>query len=125
MCVYGIDRDHMARVRKSSITPSVVSSCLSSATAPGCPRHAQTRRQNRWVECQPVVDGPALLKHALIPGSLLFCPDCGTLLNLPQDGEDEVTCEQCGHQEPASCAYSLFTPSVDGLANASHSVRKY
>ena len=36
-------------------------------------------------------------------GSLLFCPDCGTLLNLPQDGEFEVTCEQCGHVEPASC----------------------
>ncbi|KAI0717503.1 DNA-directed RNA polymerase I kDa polypeptide [Lentinus tigrinus ALCF2SS1-7] len=35
-------------------------------------------------------------------GSLLFCPDCGTLLNLPQDGEFEVTCEQCGHVEPAS-----------------------
>ncbi|KAF8060881.1 DNA-directed RNA polymerase I kDa polypeptide [Lyophyllum atratum] len=35
-------------------------------------------------------------------GSLLFCPTCGTLLSLPQDGEDAVTCEQCGHVEPAS-----------------------
>ena len=40
-------------------------------------------------------------------GSLLFCPDCGTLLNLPQDGEFEVTCEQCGHVEPASCSFSF------------------
>lgn len=39
----------------------------------------------------------------LCTGSLLFCPDCGTLLNLPQDGEFDVTCEQCGHVEPASC----------------------
>jgi hypothetical protein len=36
-------------------------------------------------------------------GSLLFCPSCGTLLDLPKDGEDTVTCEQCGHGEPASC----------------------
>ncbi|EKM60586.1 uncharacterized protein PHACADRAFT_179818 [Phanerochaete carnosa HHB-10118-sp] len=35
-------------------------------------------------------------------GSLLFCPDCGTLLNLPRDDENEVACEQCGHIEPAS-----------------------
>lgn len=36
-------------------------------------------------------------------GSLLFCPNCGTLLDLPKDGEEFVTCEQCEHQEPASC----------------------
>ncbi|KAK7688026.1 hypothetical protein QCA50_008396 [Cerrena zonata] len=35
-------------------------------------------------------------------GALLFCPDCGTLLNLPQENEAEVKCEQCGHKEPAS-----------------------
>ncbi|KAH9836661.1 DNA-directed RNA polymerase I kDa polypeptide [Rhodofomes roseus] len=35
-------------------------------------------------------------------GSLLFCPDCGTLLNLPQDEDMYVKCEQCGHEEPAS-----------------------
>ncbi|KAI0761157.1 DNA-directed RNA polymerase I kDa polypeptide [Trametes elegans] len=35
-------------------------------------------------------------------GSLLFCPDCGTLLNLPQDGQFQVECEQCAHVEPAS-----------------------
>ncbi|KII92476.1 hypothetical protein PLICRDRAFT_473348 [Plicaturopsis crispa FD-325 SS-3] len=35
-------------------------------------------------------------------GSLLFCPDCGTLLNLPHENENVVICEQCAHQEPAS-----------------------
>ncbi|KAI0271736.1 DNA-directed RNA polymerase I kDa polypeptide [Gloeopeniophorella convolvens] len=35
-------------------------------------------------------------------GSLLFCPDCGTLLDLPHGDEPDVTCEQCGHVEPAS-----------------------
>lgn len=54
-------------------------------------------------------------------GSLLFCPDCGTLLNLPQDGQSEVTCEQCGHDEPASCTPNSFSSSytyltVDPLA---------
>ncbi|KNZ79354.1 DNA-directed RNA polymerase I subunit RPA12 [Termitomyces sp. J132] len=47
------------------------------------------------------------MKHLFIsnvpfPGSLIFCPTCGTLLALPRDGEDAVTCEQCGHLEPAS-----------------------
>ncbi|RDB15617.1 DNA-directed RNA polymerase I subunit RPA12 [Hypsizygus marmoreus] len=41
-----------------------------------------------------------LLAHKI--GSLLFCPTCGTLLSVPQDGEDTVTCEQCAHVEPAS-----------------------
>jgi predicted RNA-binding Zn-ribbon protein involved in translation (DUF1610 family) len=36
-------------------------------------------------------------------GALLFCPDCGTLLDLPRGEEDSVTCEQCGHEEPADC----------------------
>ncbi|KAF8516040.1 hypothetical protein JB92DRAFT_2788569 [Gautieria morchelliformis] len=35
-------------------------------------------------------------------GSLLFCPSCGTLLDLPQDDQDTVVCEQCKHVEPAS-----------------------
>ncbi len=35
-------------------------------------------------------------------GSLLFCPSCGTLLDLPGD-KDEIACEQCGRKEPASC----------------------
>ena len=39
-------------------------------------------------------------------GSLLFCPDCGTLLNLPVGNELTVVCEQCAHEEPASCAFT-------------------
>ncbi|KAF5312676.1 hypothetical protein D9619_003572 [Psilocybe cf. subviscida] len=35
-------------------------------------------------------------------GSLLFCPDCGTLLSLPRDGEKVVVCEQCAYEEPAT-----------------------
>ncbi|KAJ3998854.1 DNA-directed RNA polymerase I kDa polypeptide [Lentinula boryana] len=35
-------------------------------------------------------------------GSLLFCPACGALLDLPKDSEPNVLCEQCGYQEPAS-----------------------
>ncbi|KAJ7171561.1 DNA-directed RNA polymerase I kDa polypeptide [Mycena crocata] len=35
-------------------------------------------------------------------GALLFCPSCGTLLELPKDGEVTVVCEQCAHVEPAS-----------------------
>ncbi|KAJ7820608.1 DNA-directed RNA polymerase I kDa polypeptide [Mycena leptocephala] len=35
-------------------------------------------------------------------GSLLFCPKCGTLLELPKDGQVDITCEQCTHVEPAS-----------------------
>jgi len=35
-------------------------------------------------------------------GSLLFCPECGTLLDLPHDEEVRVKCEQCAHEEPAS-----------------------
>jgi hypothetical protein len=38
-------------------------------------------------------------------GSLLFCPDCGTLLSLPRDGETVVICEQCSYEEPASCEF--------------------
>ncbi|OCH94212.1 DNA-directed RNA polymerase I kDa polypeptide [Obba rivulosa] len=41
-------------------------------------------------------------KRAHKIGSLLFCPDCGTLLNLPNDADQVVVCEQCGHEEPAS-----------------------
>ncbi|KAJ7075006.1 DNA-directed RNA polymerase I kDa polypeptide [Mycena belliarum] len=35
-------------------------------------------------------------------GSLIFCPTCGTLLDLPKDGEVDITCEQCAYVEPAS-----------------------
>ncbi|GAB1523853.1 DNA-directed RNA polymerase I core subunit rpa12 [Rhizoctonia solani] len=34
--------------------------------------------------------------------SLLFCPTCGTLLDLPGEDAPHVKCEQCGHLEPAS-----------------------
>lgn len=44
------------------------------------------------------------MKLTLPIGSLLFCPDCGTLLNFPEDGKPDIPCEQCGHLEPASCA---------------------
>lgn len=39
-------------------------------------------------------------------GSLLFCPACGTLLDLPKDDSDEIACNQCGRIEPASCECS-------------------
>lgn len=39
-------------------------------------------------------------------GSLLFCPDCGTLLNLPTESEDTIPCEQCGFTENATCKSS-------------------
>ena len=45
-------------------------------------------------------------------GSLLFCPDCGTLLNLPVGDEQTVVCEQCAHEEPASCASRITGNSV-------------
>ena len=41
-------------------------------------------------------------------GSLLFCPDCGTLLSLPKDGETVVVCEQCAYEEPATCEFHLL-----------------
>ncbi|KAM6497822.1 DNA-directed RNA polymerase I kDa polypeptide, partial [Amanita muscaria] len=40
-------------------------------------------------------------------GSLLFCPDCGTLLSLPNEGETTVLCELCDYEEPAS-SYDNF-----------------
>ncbi|EGN92719.1 hypothetical protein SERLA73DRAFT_127310 [Serpula lacrymans var. lacrymans S7.3] len=42
------------------------------------------------------------LAHKIVTGSLLFCPDCGTLLSLPKDSDQTVICEQCSHEEPAS-----------------------
>lgn len=52
------------------------------------------------------------------PGSLLFCPDCGTLLSLPADGEYQVACEQCGRKEPASCEPTYFLLSIDEPLNS-------
>ena len=52
-------------------------------------------------------------------GSLLFCPDCGTLLNLPVGDERTVVCEQCAHEEPASCASNICeNPAVINLSTA-------
>lgn len=41
-------------------------------------------------------------------GSLLFCPACGTLLDLPKDDQNEIACSQCGRLEPASCKCALL-----------------
>ncbi|AAW42637.2 DNA-directed RNA polymerase I subunit RPA12 [Cryptococcus neoformans] len=42
-------------------------------------------------------------------GSLLFCPACGTLLDLPKDDQNEIACSQCGRLEPASSYENLPT----------------
>ncbi|KAF8809382.1 DNA-directed RNA polymerase I kDa polypeptide [Phlegmacium glaucopus] len=47
-------------------------------------------------------------------GLLLFCPDCGSLLSLPRDGETIVTCEQCGHEEPASSYENVIITTRSG-----------
>ncbi|KAF9466861.1 DNA-directed RNA polymerase I kDa polypeptide, partial [Collybia nuda] len=62
-----------------------------------------------------------------LPGSLLFCPTCGTLLSLPQDGETIVTCEQCGHEEPASSYENIEITTrshVDAFPSALRQKRK-
>ncbi|GJJ14746.1 hypothetical protein Clacol_009013 [Clathrus columnatus] len=43
-----------------------------------------------------------LCKAQVRRGSLVFCPECGTLFDLPTDGENTVKCDQCQHVEPAS-----------------------
>ncbi|PVG03244.1 putative RPA12-13.7 kd subunit of DNA-directed RNA polymerase I [Serendipita vermifera] len=35
-------------------------------------------------------------------GTMLFCPDCGTLLDLPEPQSQYVKCDQCGRPEPTS-----------------------
>ncbi|KAK1923233.1 DNA-directed RNA polymerase i 13.7 kda polypeptide [Papiliotrema laurentii] len=42
-------------------------------------------------------------------GALLFCPACGSLLDLPKDDQDEIPCGQCGRLEPASSYENLPT----------------
>ena len=37
----------------------------------------------------------------------MFCPECGTLLDQPKDGDDKVSCEQCHHEEPANCRWAM------------------
>ena len=53
---------------------------------------------------------------AKLIGSLLFCPVCSTLLDLPGD-KDVIVCEQCNHEEPAQCAFS-------SLLQVTHAVTK-
>ncbi|EJD04496.1 DNA-directed RNA polymerase [Fomitiporia mediterranea MF3/22] len=43
-----------------------------------------------------------MAKSAHKIGSLLFCPDCGTLLDFPTADAEFIPCEQCGFQEKAS-----------------------
>lgn len=68
-------------------------------------------RENRWADGVPIAAAVRAqansISYAAILGSLLFCPDCGTLLDIPKDSQNEVTCEQCGHLEPASCESPL------------------
>ena len=44
----------------------------------------------------------------MVSGSLLFCPACGTLLDLPTADEPTVVCEQCKFEEQASGAFKVF-----------------
>ena len=52
-------------------------------------------------------------------GALLFCPACGTLLDLPKDEQDEIPCGQCGRLEPASCELLVRNTRLDGACVAS------
>ncbi|BEJ15062.1 hypothetical protein CspHIS471_0408290 [Cutaneotrichosporon sp. HIS471] len=56
-------------------------------------------------------------------GALLFCPACGTLLDLPRDDQDEIDCHQCGRKEPASSYENLPTKTFSS-ANAFPSALK-
>ncbi|KAK4686143.1 hypothetical protein P7C73_g3986, partial [Tremellales sp. Uapishka_1] len=49
-------------------------------------------------------------------GALLFCPACGTLLDLPKDDQDEIDCHQCGRKEPASSYENLATKTYSNPA---------
>lgn len=74
--------------------------------------------------------------QAKLIGSLLFCPVCSTLLDLPGD-KDIIVCEQCHHEEPAQClspslpsSFAPCFPSFDAepkrfaFVHASDSVRE-
>lgn len=71
--------------------------------------NGQNSTQNWWVasamaflECS----SQSLMNE---PGSLLFCPECGTLLDYPLPEQNEIICEMCSHTEPASCASPSHT----------------
>lgn len=49
-------------------------------------------------------------------GSLIFCPRCGNLLDLPAD-DDEIVCEGCGKVEDAAGAF-FFSRCESGGAGA-------
>lgn len=49
--------------------------------------------------------------QAKLIGSLLFCPVCSTLLDLPGD-KDIIVCEQCHHEEPAQCPSPALPSSI-------------
>lgn len=58
-------------------------------------------------------------------GALLFCPACGTLLDLPRDDQDEIDCHQCGRKEPASCEWPPergLEPTLGARRGASHNM---
>lgn len=46
-------------------------------------------------------------------GSLLFCPSCGSLLDVPGD-EDIIKCEPCGMTQDASSEFFLLFPPLLG-----------
>ncbi|KZO99648.1 DNA-directed RNA polymerase, partial [Calocera viscosa TUFC12733] len=51
-----------------------------------------------------------------LTGTLLFCPECGTLLSLPQDDNSTyVECEQCKYREPASSYENLEVTTISTL----------
>ncbi|KAJ9113588.1 hypothetical protein QFC20_001940 [Naganishia adeliensis] len=56
-------------------------------------------------------------------GSLLFCPACGTLLDLPGDS-DEIVCDGCARREPASSYENLNTKTYSHPAAFPSSLRQ-
>jgi hypothetical protein len=57
-------------------------------------------------------------------GSLIFCAQCGNLLDLPGD-EDDIVCEGCGKVEDATGRFSSHRCSCPGLTmHCASSVRE-
>lgn len=65
-------------------------------------QHVVERTQS-WSVIHKIFNRTRASYFSIQKGSLLFCPTCGTLLSLPKDGDFVITCEQCAHEEPASC----------------------
>ncbi|CAO3614206.1 unnamed protein product [Cunninghamella blakesleeana] len=55
------------------------------------------------------------VEHANVIGSLIFCPECGNLLDMPGGEEDILLCNQCSHPYPISGfeAIKVVTASSD------------